>query len=163
MRGKFLSAALVALILATSSVGAWAKPAVSLVLTGFVLGKDAKGAETTTPLADTTVTPGKVIRYIITAINKGDEAALKLLPIGKVPAGTAYEPGSASAKDASRVEYSLNQGKTWSVKPTVTMHTPTGDVVKPADPATYTTVRWVADKPLAPKAAVTYSYEVRVK
>jgi uncharacterized repeat protein (TIGR01451 family) len=163
MRGKFLSAALVALLLVSTSVGAWAKPSVSLVLTGFVLGKDAKGAEIATPIADTAVTPGKVIRYVITATNKGDQDAQKLVPIGTVPAGTAYEPASASVKDALRIEYSLDKGKTWSAKPTVIVHTPTGDVVKPADPATYTRVRWIVDKPLPPKGIVTYSYAVVVK
>lgn len=163
MRGKFLSAALVALMLVSTGVGAWANPTVSLVLTGFIIGKDAKGAETATPIADTTVTPGKVIRYVITATNKGDQDAQKLVPIGLVPAGTAYEPASATVKDALRVEYSLDKGKTWSAKPMVTVHTPTGDVVKPADPATYTRVRWIADKPLPPKGIVTYSYEVVVQ
>jgi uncharacterized repeat protein (TIGR01451 family) len=163
MRGKFLNAALVVLMLATSSVGAWAKPTVDLVLTGFVLGKDAKGAEIATPITETTVTPGKVIRYVITATNKGDQAAQKLVPVGLVPIGTAYEPASASLKDALRVEYSLDKGKTWSPKPTVVVHTPTGDVVKAADPGTYTRVRWIADKPLPPKGVVVYSYEVMVK
>jgi uncharacterized repeat protein (TIGR01451 family) len=163
MRGKFLGAALVALMFVTSAAGAWAKPSVALVLAGFVIGKDANGAEVATPIADTTVAPGKLIRYVITATNKGDQDAQKLIPVGKVPNGTAYEPGSASAKDALRVEYSLDEGKTWSAQPMVTVHTPTGDVVKPADPATYTRVRWVADKALPPKGVVTYSYEVRVK
>jgi uncharacterized repeat protein (TIGR01451 family) len=162
MRGKFLSAALVAVMLVTSGVGAWANPSVKLVLAGFVIGKDAKGAETVAPLADTTVTPGTTIRYVITATNSGDQNAENLVPIGKIPTGTAYQAGSASAKDALRVEYSLDEGKTWSIKPMVTVHTPTGDVVKPADPATYTRVRWVADKPLAPKGVVAFSYDVQV-
>jgi uncharacterized repeat protein (TIGR01451 family) len=144
-------------------VGAAAKPSVMLKLSGVLVTKDAKGAEKTTPVTDVQVKSGETIRYVITATNKGDQSALKLTPVGKIPVGTAYEAGSASSAYASRIEYSLDGGKVWSIKPTVTVHTPKGDLVKPADPATYTNLRWIADKPLVPNGAVNYSYAVRVK
>jgi hypothetical protein len=99
---------------------------------------------------------------VITASNTGDQPALHVVPTGKIPTGTTYEAGSASGNGV-HVEFSLNGGKTWSQKPTVTVHTSTGDVSKPADPAAYTSLRWVSEKPLLPKASATYSYEVQVK
>ncbi len=59
--------------------------------------------------------------------------------------------------------YSLDSGTTWSATPTTTVHTSAGDVVKKADPATYTRIRFVAGKVLEPNAIDTYTYEVRVK
>lgn len=163
MRNRFFAALFAAYAIAMFPAAASARPDVKLKLDGYVVTKDAEGHDKETSLTETQVKPGEVIRYVITATNKGDQPALKLMPTDKVPAGTAYEPDSASSGNASRVEYSLDAGKTWSLKPTVTVHTPTGNVVKPADPKTYTNVRWFADKALAPNAVVTYSYKVRVK
>jgi uncharacterized repeat protein (TIGR01451 family) len=146
-----------------SAVPVYAKPMVSLLLSGAIVTKDDKGQEQTKSMEKAVVTPGQTIRYSILVSNKGDQDARNVIPVGNIPNGTAYEAGSASQKNALRVEFSLNKGKTWSEHPTVTVHTPTGDVVKPADPATYTQVRWVAAKPLAPNGAVTYTYDVRVK
>jgi len=140
-----------------------AKPAVVLKLSGVLVSQNAKGEEKTTPVTDVQVKTGQTIRYVITATNKGDQPALKLTPMGKIPAGTTYEAGSASSAHALRIEYSIDQGKAWSIRPTITVHTPTGNIVKPANPAAYTNLRWVADKPLDPNAVVVYSYAVRVK
>jgi uncharacterized repeat protein (TIGR01451 family) len=160
--GRFFALVTALCVMAAAPVAVLAKPVIALHLVGVVVGKDNTGAEMLTPLANTTVVPGLTIRYVITATNQGDQPALKLVPVGKIPDATEYLAGSAST-NATRVEFSLDAGKTWSQHPTVTVHTPTGDVVKLADPATYTALRWITDKPLAPKAVALYSYEVRVK
>jgi len=50
----------------------------------------------------------------------------------------------------------------WSAQPLVTVTTPKGLVRRPADPSAYMAVRWIASK-VAPKSALTFTYEVRVK
>jgi uncharacterized repeat protein (TIGR01451 family) len=143
---------------------AYASPKVVLHLAGSVVGKDAKGNPTIDPIdSDTILKPGEIVRYDIVATNTGTDPALSLKPVGKIPPGMFYEAGTASAAPASVVEFSLDGGKNWSKLPTVKVKTPKGVVEQKADPATYTTVRWILQKPLAPKASVTYSYEVRIK
>ena len=143
---------------------AFASPNVALHLSSSVVGKDAKGNATIDPIdSDTVLKQGETVRYDIVATNNGSDPALSLKPVGKIPPGMLYEAGTASAAPASIVEFSLDGGKKWSKLPTIKVTTPKGVVEKPADPATYTMVRWILQKPLAPKASVTYSYEVRVK
>jgi uncharacterized repeat protein (TIGR01451 family) len=143
---------------------AYARPNVQLHLVAEAVGHDASGAKTLDPIAaGEALKPGEIVHYDIIASNAGSEPALKLAPVGRIPAGMAYEAGSASTAAAFVVEFSLDGGKTWSKAPTVKVSTSSGVVEKKADPATYTTVRWIMQKPLAPKASVTYSYEVRVK
>ena len=163
MRGTFGAIALIMTILTSMPTAASAKPLLKLSLAGEIVSKDAKGQEQATPVdAASMPAPGQTLRYVITATNKGDEAARNVIPVGKIPRGTIYKSGSASS-DSTRVEFSLNGGKTWAAQPKVTVHTPTGDVVKLADPSTYTAVRWLSEKPLAPQASTNYSYEVQVK
>ena len=140
-----------------------AKPNVQLKLDGELVQHDAKGVVKLVPLSSAELKTGETVRYDIVATNQGTDPAAKLMPIGKIPNGTAYQVGSASSTASLRVEFSIDGGKTWAKSPTTKVTTPTGVVEKPADPSTYTTIRWIAAKPLAPKASVSYSYEVRVK
>jgi uncharacterized repeat protein (TIGR01451 family) len=151
-----------ALAYASLSSIAQAKPMVALSLSGMVVVHQSTGPDKLVPVEQTAVKSGDEIRYVIVATNSGSTAAKNLVPIGRIPAGTEYEAGSAVSKSALRPEFSLD-GKSFSTAPTVREHTSAGDVVKKANPATYADVRWVGGKPLAPKAAATYTYVVRVK
>jgi uncharacterized repeat protein (TIGR01451 family) len=148
---------------ATLGAVAEAKPNVVLKLSGVLVERDQNGTERVTAVEKVQLKPGDVVRYVIVASNAGADPARNLVPMGQVPAGTAFQAGSASMKDAAHIEYSLDGGKTWSSAPTIRVHTPAGDVVKKADPATYTSVRWIDDKPLVPKGSATFVYVVRVK
>jgi uncharacterized repeat protein (TIGR01451 family) len=140
-----------------------AKPSVTLKLTGAVVSKTADGHTTLTPVDQVPPKSGDEIEYDIAASNAGTSPALHLVPVGRVPAGTAYVAGSAKAAGA-HAEFSLDGGKTWSASPTVTVKDPSGVVVvKKADPALYTMVRFVSAGALAPHGSAVYSYEVRVK
>jgi uncharacterized repeat protein (TIGR01451 family) len=143
---------------------AMARPVVNLKLQADLVAHDDKGVEKLVPVVDDSgLKPGDVVRYIIVASNSGSDAASHLAPQGKIPSGTAYEAGSASTSDALRVEFSLDGGKTWSVKPTMKVQTAAGLVEKPADPSLFTTLRWIGAKPLLPKTSETYTYQVRIK
>ena len=140
-----------------------AKPSVTLKLTGAIVSKAADGHTTLTPVEDAPPKSGDEIEYDIAASNAGTSPALHLVPVGRVPAGTAYVAGSAKSAGA-HAEFSLDGGKTWSPSPTVTVKQPDGTtVVKKADPALYTTVRFISDGALAAHRSAVYSYEVRVK
>ncbi len=141
-----------------------ARPSVSLRLEGDLVQHDSKGAEVLVPMSSAPgLTPGETVRYLIVATNTGSQAASHLIPQARIPAGTAYEAGSASSFADSHVEFSLDGGRTWAAKPLVKVQTPNGLVEKAADPSLYTSVRFARDNPLEPKTSVTYSYEVRIK
>lgn len=160
MRRSVIALGLMVLVLAPAV--AVAKPAVSLKLSGALVEKAADGRVMRTPLEKVKLKPGDDVEYQITAMNGGDGAALHLVPIGEIPAGTRYVDGSAIAAHA-HAEFSLD-GKTWSAQPTVTVKNAAGvPVVKKADPALYTKVRFVADDPLAAHQSLTCRYDVRVK
>lgn len=140
-----------------------AKPNVTLKLSGSIVTKAADGRTTLTPVENAQPKAGDEIEYDIVAANAGTTPALRLIPVGKIPAGTAYVAGSAKAARA-HAEFSLDAGKTWAAVPTVTVKGPGGTpVVKKADPSLYTTVRFITDGAVAPRASASYSYEVRVK
>jgi uncharacterized repeat protein (TIGR01451 family) len=156
------ASSLVVLALALPGLAS-AKPNVTLKLTGSLVTKAADGRTTMTPVEHIQPKAGDEIEYDIVASNAGTTPALRLVPVGKIPAGTAYVDGSAKAAKA-RPEFSLDGGKTWSAAPTVTVKGPNGTpVVKKADPALYTMVRFVTAGAVAPRASAAYTYEVRVK
>ena len=156
-------ALLLAAAFAVCSAAASARANVVLKLEGDVVRHGPSGAEIVTPLGDAALTPGATVRYVLVATNAGSSVAGHLVPQAMIPAGTAYEPGSASTASALRVEFSLDGGKTWARKPLVKVPTPNGVVEKPAGPAAYTALRWISAKPLGPKSSLKYRYEVRVK
>jgi uncharacterized repeat protein (TIGR01451 family) len=160
LKFAFVFAAVFAL---TGTAAVNAKPIVQLKLQGSVVEHDANGAEKLVSVSDTVLKPGETVRYDIVATNAGPDPAAKLVPLGRIPTGTEYEEGSASLSSAARIEFSIDGGKTWAVKPLIKVKTDAGIVEKPADPSLYTMLRWVNEKALAPKASVTYSYEVRIK
>lgn len=157
---RFLIAAACAASIALYGAAAEAKPSVALALKGSLVEQTAQGPKLVA-LPAAGLRPGERLRYDIIATNVGTDPTTALVPQAKIPSGTAYAPGSAGS-EFGRPEFTLD-GKTWSVAPTIVVRTPAGDVVKKADPSTFIAVRWIAAKPLAPKASLDFSYEVRVK
>jgi uncharacterized repeat protein (TIGR01451 family) len=147
----------------TNSTQTKPRPNVTLKLSGSLVSRIAGGQTKLTPIEGIAPKPGDELEYDIAATNAGDAPALRFIPRGKIPAGTAYVEGSAKAPHA-RAEFSLDGGKTWSASPTVTLKGPSGTtVVKKADPSLYTMIRFLTDGAIAPRGTVQYTYEVRVK
>jgi len=157
-----LAAVMAAGTIANSATPADAKPNVALKMSGYVVQYSGK-TEKFVPIEQTQPRPGDVVRYVVVATNQGSDPAKKLIVAARVPAGTTFEGGSATSNAILHPQFSLDGGKTWAATPTVSVHTPSGDVTKKADPSTYTSVRWVFEQPLAARSSSTYAYEVRVK
>jgi uncharacterized repeat protein (TIGR01451 family) len=148
--------------LATAGGVALAAPAVSLHLTGALLERAGDGTVHELPLTgNERVAPGQTLRYTIVAVNKGNEPARALAPVGRVPAGTAYV-GASAPPPAAHLEFSLD-GATFADRPTIVVQTPNGPVRRAADPSTYVAVRWAGVKLLPPGASAAFSYTVRVR
>lgn len=154
--------ALCALALAIAPLAAAAKTVVTLTLSGAHVQVNGDGTTELVPLEREAARPGERIRWQLTALNAGDQPARGLVAVGRIPAGTRFIAGSAPNAGA-RVEYSLDGGRTWSANPTVVEQTPSGRVVRKADPSRYTMIRWIAAAPLAAGATSRFSYEVTVR
>lgn len=161
MRHIAVSFALVLAVVLATAATALAKPNVQLHLSGVLVTRTADGHVTTTPIEKVTPKKGELYRYTVVASNVGTDPALKLVTRENMPNGTAFVAGSASKVTGVAIEYSLD-GKVWSARPLITVNTPKGLVRRPADPSAYAAVRWIAPK-VAPKSALTFTYEVRVK
>jgi uncharacterized repeat protein (TIGR01451 family) len=160
MKPIALGFALIALTL--SPAPAFAKPVVALTLAGSYVGTNDDGTPRLVAVERQRARPGDHIRWEIDAKSTGDQPARGFAAVGRVPAGTFFVSGSQSASGA-RVEYSLDGTRTWSASPTVVVQTPAGPVVRKADPATYTAIRWLGGPPLAPGSVTRYTYEVIVR
>jgi uncharacterized repeat protein (TIGR01451 family) len=160
MKPIALGLALIALALSPSIASA--KPAVALTLAGSYVGTNDDGTPRLVPVERQHARPGDRIRWEIDAKSTGDQPARGFTAVGRIPAGTAFVPGSQSASGA-HVEYSLDGTRTWSASPTVIVQTPAGPVVRKADPAKYTAIRWLGGAPLAPGTVSRYTYDVTVR
>jgi uncharacterized repeat protein (TIGR01451 family) len=161
---RLLAPIICSVLIALAGANAFAKPTVALKLVGVILEKDASGKITPVPVDSIPAKPGEAIRYTITASNTSGEVAKKFVPEGRIPNGTQYESGSSTIAAPGHIEFSLDNGKTWSEKPMVRVKAPDGSTaMKPADPVTYTNIRWVSGRDLAAHASTSYTYVVLVK
>jgi uncharacterized repeat protein (TIGR01451 family) len=140
---------------------ALARPAVNLHFSGALVQK-VDGKVTRKPVQGLTLHAGDIVEYSIDATNGGDQAALGFSSVGPVPAHMQYVSGSARAAQPAAIEYSID-GKTWSAQPMQVVKTARGEQRKPAPASAYVSVRFTAQRPLAPKATFHYTYEVVVK
>jgi uncharacterized repeat protein (TIGR01451 family) len=156
-------AALVVLGLATTLQAA-SGPEVKVRLNGSVQGRPNSGVAWISLKDGTQVAPGEKILYTVDLTNDGGQSARNPVALGPVPAGTAFVPGTATTGPDLKVDYSIDGGKTFSAKPTVTVTGKDGrPQVVPAPPETYTTIRWTWGTPLPAGATASVSYQVQVR
>ncbi|MGB8267506.1 MAG: hypothetical protein WCE44_14350 [Candidatus Velthaea sp.] len=165
MRYHRLAAPIIcSVLISLFGTNAIAKPVVALKLVGMLLEKDASGKSIAVPVESAQPKPGESIRYTVTASNTSGDVARTFVPQARIPAGTAYEPGSSVVAAPGHNEFSVDGGKTWSAKPMVAVKNADGTIVmKPADPASYTNIRWISGKDLSAHASASYTYVVDVK
>jgi uncharacterized repeat protein (TIGR01451 family) len=146
------------------------KPQVKLALSADkkVVQKDAQGKETVSwqSVQDkATVQPGDVVRWTINVKNEGSSGAEKLVIPQPLPKGMTYMLNSANfSSGKGAITYSIDGGKTYVAKPTIQVKLPDGKVeTRPAPAERYTHIRWALDGAIAPKQAVTVSYQAQVR
>ena len=153
---KFIALAVCALLLVPSAASAAARVELA---NSVALLESHNGVLVAVPMKGP-ATPGERLRYTIVAKNTGDRAAAKLAPVAKIPAGERYIGNTAGAA----AEFSVDAGKTWSPRPTVTLTNPGGGVTqRPALPAEFNAIRWLGPELLAPGARMTFAYDVTVE
>lgn len=136
------------------------RPEVKVMLSGTVEREDAKVPVEKASL----VKPGEILDWTIVSVNEGTAPANEYHAIGKIPEGTQFVAGSATAERAAAVDFSLDNGKTFSPKPTIEEKQPDGSIKKVAAPVSlYTQVRYEWADPINQGETVKASYKVRLK
>lgn len=137
-----------------------ARPEVKVMLSGMV---ERDGARIPVEKASA-VKPGEILDWTITAANEGDASASDYKAVAKIPAGTQFVAGSASADGSATVTYSIDNGKSFSPKPTIDEKQPDGSIKKVPAPVTmYTQLRYEWADPLVQGGKLNASYKVRLK
>ena len=149
--------------IALTSGAVLARPEVQLVVHGYVVRGTVQAPKLEEFSSDVAPQSGDLIEWKVVANNASAETARKLVATLPVAPSTTFVPGTATGSAGVVVTYSIDGGKTFSPKPLRAVHTPNGDVMKPAAPNTYTTVRWLQTADVAPKTAATFTYEAKVK
>ena len=137
----------------------------SIVLTNKVLKQviktDKDGNITYDYIEPATALPGDVMMYTITFENIGKDPAEGIVLNDPIPNNSKYRMSSATGKNTN-ITFSIDGGKNFG--------NPTELVVKDkngkkwtAKPESYTHIRWVYNKPLAPgeKRKVTFKTQIK--
>lgn len=110
------------------------------------------------------VKSGEILDWTITSANEGDASAKDYKTVARIPTGTQFVAGSATADGSAAVTYSIDNGKTFSAQPIIEEKQPDGSVKKvPAPASMYTQLRYEWADPLVQGGKLSASYKVRLK
>ena len=115
------------------------RPEVKVVLTGTVEREAGR-----IPVEKAAgVKSGEILDWTIISANEGNASASDYKAVGKIPSGTQFVAGSATADGSAAVTYSIDNGKNFSVQPTIEEKQADGSVKKvPAPASMYTQLRY---------------------
>jgi uncharacterized repeat protein (TIGR01451 family) len=107
--------------------------------------------------------PGDIIRYELTAINRGNAAAYEVEIVDPIPQGTEYIEGSA-AGEGMVITYSIDDGRYYQPAPIMEdFRKPDGTTERRAVPVSrYTHVKWRVENPILPGLSADATMSVRV-
>jgi uncharacterized repeat protein (TIGR01451 family) len=150
--------AVVALLLPAALVAQQAPQANPLTVSfaNLTLAKDSARARTQPA---SSVMPGDTLRYSLTFANRESRALANVVFNNPIPSGVVVMP---PAPAGIRVEYSIDGGFAFSARPMVLVEENGRQVSRPAEPESYTHIRWTVADSIAPGARVTAQYDVRV-
>ncbi len=134
-----------------------------VIMDDLLLPSGGTGTVTRDGAGNLVTRPGDVIRYRLTASNRGSEPARNTELLDPIPAGTEYVIGSARG-DGMRLLFSIDGGRTFKPQPVrYEVRSAQGEVVEvAAEPTMYTHVKWSDLAPISPGDAVEASFQVRV-
>ncbi len=137
-----------------------------LVMTAInlTMADEAEAGRTRAGVDDMTALPGDVFEYRLAFTNPLVEEVRDVVLQNPIPAGMMFVPGSAAADWPSvRLEYSIDEGESWSESPEVEVLLEDGSTERrPAPPEMYTNVRWTLQGVIAPGAKIEAAYRTRV-
>jgi len=126
-----------------------------------VIKKDKHGKTTYDFVEPKTAIPGDVMVYTITFENIGDQAADGIVINDPVPNNSKYRMGSAVGKNTT-ISFSIDAGKNFGNPEDLVVKDKNGKEWT-AKPESYTHIRWVYNKPLAPGEKAEVSFKTQIK
>ncbi len=111
--------------------------------------KDQSGKMIIKRVPPKTVLPGDEVIFILRYTNNGKASADNVVINDIIPKHTLYNAGSAYGKDV-QISFSVDNGSMFDTPENLIVKMPDGKE-RPANESDYTNVRWVLNKPLAPK------------
>ena len=126
-----------------------------------VIKKDKKGNITYDYVEPKTALPGDVMMYSITFKNIGKEPADNIVINDPVPNNSKYRINSATGKNTT-ITFSINGGKNFGNPNDLVVKDKNGKEWK-AKPESYTHIRWVYNKSLAPGGKGEVSFKTQIK
>lgn len=110
-----------------------------------------------------TLLPGDVIRYRLQFTNVTDDSIHHVVANNRLPKGLQYVDGSAGGDRSDlTVEYSINEGASFSVQPMIEVEVDGARVMRPAPADMYTHIRWTIEGWLQPGARATAEFKARL-
>ena len=126
-----------------------------------VIKKDAKGNISYDYIEPKTALPGDVMMYTITFENIGKGSADGIVINDPVPNNSKYRVGSAVGKN-TKITFSIDGGKNFGDPDELVVKDKNGKEWK-AKPESYTHIRWVYNKSLAPGEKGGVSFKTKIK
>lgn len=162
---RFTVTMLSLVILALTSLSAWAKPKMEInITTGKIVVETVNGSKVNKLVPTKLAASGDTLVYTLTYINRGDEAASEAIVDNPIAAGMSYIDNSASGPGAD-ITFSIDGGKSYK-KPsllTYEIKLPNGTVQKyTARPEEYSHIRWTI-KQVPAGTGGTLGFSARVK
>ena len=139
-----------------------AKPAKELAIVAHNITAET-ASKAGKPRKSDAALPGDVMEYRLAFTNTHDFALKNVVFADPIPAGLQYVAETAqSTRSDVTVEYSIDNGATWSSRPMIEVLENGKKISKPAAPEQYTNVRWKVTGTVAPGATVEASFRTRV-
>ena len=137
----------------------------SIVLTNKVfkqvIKKDKDGNVTYDYIEPKTALPGDVMMYVISFANIGSEPADGIVINDPIPNNSKYRMDSAVGKNTA-ITFSIDSGKNFGNPEELVVKDKNGKEWT-AKPESYTHIRWVYNKPLAPGEKAEVSFKTQIK
>ena len=108
------------------------------------------------------VQPGDVLEYTLVFTNPTDGPVNDLVFNDPIPEGLIYRLGTATSdRNDVVVDYSIDDGQSWSATPEVEVQEGGQTVRRPAPANSYTHIRWTVQGSIAAGATVTARFQAQ--
>lgn len=157
----FISAVFLTSLLSTNAYSQDGKIVLTNKVFKQVIKKEKEGKTIYDYIEPGTALPGDVMMYVITFKNIGDKPAEGIVINDPVPNNSKYRVGSAVGKDTT-ITFSIDGGKSFGYPNELIVKDKNGKEWT-AKPESYTHIRWVYNKPLAPGEKGEVSFKTKIK
>ncbi len=157
----FFSMMVLTLLFSSNAFSANGKIVLTNKVLKQVIKKDKDGNVTYNYIEPKTALPGDVMMYVISFENIGGDPARGIVINDPVPNNSKYRMDSAVGKN-TKITFSIDGGKNFGNPEELVVKDKNGKEWN-AKPESYTHIRWVYNKPLAPGEKSEVSFKTQIK